>query len=117
MDTDKNKYETHEQKTSGEPGNSGAKTKSTLEHGAETFEHAEQAVRDAYDKTSEKVSETYDKAKNYSRDNPGKTILIALGIGVGLGLLLGASSGRSRTSRIAQPLVHGLSDIALAFFR
>jgi hypothetical protein len=24
----------------------------------------------------EKVCETYDKAKNYSQDNPGKTILI-----------------------------------------
>jgi ElaB/YqjD/DUF883 family membrane-anchored ribosome-binding protein len=117
MDNDKNKYGTPEQETSGEPGNSGAKAKEAMERGAESFEHAEQAVSDAYDKTSEKVGEIYDKAKNYGHDNPGKTILIALGIGVGLGLLLGASSGRSRTGRIAQPVVHALSDIALAFFR
>jgi ElaB/YqjD/DUF883 family membrane-anchored ribosome-binding protein len=116
MDNDKNKYETPEQETSGEPGKSGAKAKSAMDRGAEAFEHAEQAVSDAYDKTSEKVGETYDKAKNYSHDNPGKTILIALGIGVGLGLLLGASSGRSRTSRIAQPVVHALTDIASEFF-
>jgi len=116
MDNDKNKYKTPEQETSGVPGNSGAKAKEAMERGAEAFEHAEQAVSDAYDKTSEKVGETYDKAKNYSHDNPGKTILIALGIGVGLGLLLGASAGRSRTSRIAQPVVHALSDIAAEFF-
>jgi hypothetical protein len=65
----------------------------------------------------EKVCETYDKAKNYSHDNPGKTILIALGIGVGIGLLLGGSTHRTRTGRLAQPVVHALSDIALAFFR
>jgi ElaB/YqjD/DUF883 family membrane-anchored ribosome-binding protein len=122
MDNDKNKYENPEQKSSGEPGNIGAKAKGAMERGAEVFEHVEQAVSDAYDKTSEKVVETYDKAKNYSHDNPGKTILIALGIGVGLGLLLGASSGRSgsgrsRTSRIAKPVVHALTDIAEELFR
>lgn len=85
---------------------------------SEAYEQAEQAVEDAYDKTSRKVSETYDKAKSYSYENPGKTIFIALGIGVGLGLLLGASSHhRSRTSRIAEPVVNALSDVALAFFR
>ena len=138
MDNDKNKYKTPEQKAYGEAGNAGAKAKEAMDHGAEAFGHAEKAVSDAYDKTSEKVSdaydktsekvseaydktsekvgEVYDKAKNYSHDNPGKAILIALGIGVGLGLLLGASAGRSRTSRIAQPVVHALSDIAAEFF-
>ncbi len=84
----------------------------------EAYEQAEQAVDDAYDKTSRKVSETYEKAKSYSNENPGKSIFIALGIGVGLGLLLGASSQhRSRTNRIAEPVVNALSDVALAFFR
>ena len=114
MDTDNNEYETPEQETAGKAD---AKTKSTMERGAEAFGQAEQAVSDAYDKTSEKVSETYDKAKNYSHDNPGKTILIALGIGVGIGLLLGGSNHQTRTGRLAQPVVHAISDIALAFFR
>jgi ElaB/YqjD/DUF883 family membrane-anchored ribosome-binding protein len=78
---------------------------------------ADQAASDVYDKTSQAVSETYEKAKNYSNENPGKTILIALGIGVGLGLLLGASSRHSRTGRIARPVVNALSDIALEIFR
>jgi hypothetical protein len=53
-----------------------------------------------------------------SDENPSKTILIALGIGVGIGLLLGASSShRSRSGRIAQPVIHALSDIAHEFFR
>ncbi|MFO7712808.1 hypothetical protein [Desulfosarcina sp.] len=114
---DKNNYENSGQESTGEPGNSGAKTKSTLERGAEAFGHAEEAVSDAYDKTSEKVGENYNKAKNYIHDNPGKTILISLGIGVGIGLLLGGSTHRTRTGRLAQPVVHALSDIALAYFR
>ena len=100
-----------------------------LEKGAEAYGQTEQAVGDAYektvqkasetyDKTAQKVSETYEKAKHYSHENPGKTIFIALGIGFGLGLLLGASSHhRSRTSRIAEPVVNALSDVAMAFLR
>lgn len=96
----------------------GTPTQNILEQGAEAYEQAEQAAGDAYEKTTRKVSETYDKAKSYSHENPGKTIFIALGIGVGVGLLIGASSHhRSRTSRIAEPVVNALSDVALAFFR
>ncbi len=97
-------------------GSAGATAHKIMERGAEAYGQAEQAVSDVYDKTTEKVSETYEKAKSYSNENPGKTILIALGIGVGLGLLLGASSGRSRSGRIARPVVNALSDIAREFW-
>jgi ElaB/YqjD/DUF883 family membrane-anchored ribosome-binding protein len=117
MDTDKNQYETPKQQTPGETGSAGATAQNILEQGAEAYGQAEQAVSDVYDKTAQKVGETYEKAKSYSNENPGKTILITLGVGIGLGLLLGASSHRSRTSRIAQPVVNALSDIALEFFR
>lgn len=104
MDTDKNRDDTS--------------TENIREQADEAYEKVEQAAEEAYDKTSRKVSETYEKAKSYSNENPGKTIFIALGIGVGLGLILGASSHhRSRTSRIAEPVVNALSDVALAFFR
>lgn len=93
-------------------------TENIREQAGETYEKVEQAAEEAYDKTSRKVNETYEKAKSYSHENPGKTIFIALGIGVGLGLVLGASSHhRSRTNRIAEPVVNALSDVALAFFR
>jgi ElaB/YqjD/DUF883 family membrane-anchored ribosome-binding protein len=89
-----------------------------LDKGTEAFEKAEQAAGEAYDKTTQKVKETYEKAKSYSDENPGKTVLIALGIGVGIGLLLSASSShRSRTGRIAQPVINALSDIAHEIFR
>jgi ElaB/YqjD/DUF883 family membrane-anchored ribosome-binding protein len=117
MNVENNKYETPEQQKAGEPGSAGAAAENILERGAEVYGHAEQAVSDAYDKTARVVSKTYDQAKSYSDENPGKTILLALGIGVGLGFLLGASSRRSRTGRFAQPVVNALSDIALAFFR
>ena len=117
MDVEKNKYMTPKQQMVGEPGCAGAAAQSILELGAEVYGQAEQAVSDGYDKTAQTVSETYEQAKSYSTQNPGKTILIALGIGVGLGFLLGASSHRSRTGRFARPVVNALSEIALEFFR
>ena len=117
MESESKNTKGQKQQVEKESGSAGATAHNILESGTEAFGQAEQAVSDAYDKTSERISETYEKAKSYSHENPGKTILIALGIGVGLGLLLGASSGRSRTSRIAQPVVHALSDIAAELFR
>ena len=117
MDVENNKYETPKQQMVGEPGSASATAQGILERGAEVYGQAEQAVSDVYDKTAQAVSETYEQAKSYSTENPGKTILIALGIGVGLGFLLGASSRHSRTGRFAQPVVNALSDIALEFFR
>ena len=114
---DSNEQETPKQQKAGEPGNASATAQNILDHGTEVYEKAEQAVNDVYDKTAQVVSDTYKQAKDYSTQNPGKTLLIALGIGVGLGFLLGANSHRSRTSRLAQPVVNALSDIALEFFR
>jgi ElaB/YqjD/DUF883 family membrane-anchored ribosome-binding protein len=96
----------------------GKTAENILKQGAEAYEQAEQMVGEAYDKTTQRVSETYEKARTYSDENPGKTIIIALGIGVGLGLLLGANSHyRTRSSRIAEPVINALSNVALAFFR
>jgi len=115
MDTESSKKKTHKMAEESDSG-SGA-DQNTLERGAEILGRAEDAVSDAYDKTSRKVSETYDSARNYSNENPGKAVLIALGIGVGLGVLLCSGSRRSRTGRFAEPVINALSDIALTFFR
>ena len=117
MDIEKDKYETTKQQIVGVPDKDGGTAQSILERGAEVYGQAEKAVGDVYDKTSQVVGETYEHAKSYSTENPGKTILIALGIGVGLGFLLGASSRHSRTGRFAQPVVNALSDLATEFFR
>ncbi len=116
MNIEKNKGEIPGQQPAEEPGRAGAAVQNIMERSAEAYGQAEQAVSDVYDKTTEKVSQTYEKAKSYSNENPGKTILVAFGIGVGLGLLLGASSGRSRSGRIARPVVNALSDIAREFW-
>jgi ElaB/YqjD/DUF883 family membrane-anchored ribosome-binding protein len=81
-----------------------------------------QAVSEAYEKTSRQVSGKYDQLMVYSRENPGKTTLIALGTGLGVGLLLGSVTRPSRptssaTSRYAQPIVNALSDVAREYFR
>jgi ElaB/YqjD/DUF883 family membrane-anchored ribosome-binding protein len=111
-----NTYGTSQHKGEKETG-SKSTTESLRERGAEAYGKAEHAVSDAYDKTSEKVSETYEKAREYSSENPGKTILIALGIGLGLGLLLGAGTTHRSRNRFAQPVVNALTDIASELFR
>ncbi|WP_373498253.1 hypothetical protein [Desulfococcus sp.] len=117
MNTEKKKDETPRQQTAEEPGSASAAAQNILEVSAEAYGQAEQAVSDAYDKTAETVSQTYEKAKSFSNENPGKSILIALGIGVGIGFLLGASTRRSGvTGRLARPVVNALSDIALEFW-
>ncbi len=93
MNMEMKNYDTTQQK-SGKESAIDRTADQALKRGAEAYGQAEQAVSDTYDKTSEKVGETYEKARSYSSDNPGKTVLIALGIGVGLGLLLGASTRR-----------------------
>jgi hypothetical protein len=77
-----------------------------------------EAVTNAYEKTSEVLSTSYDQAMSYGRENPGKLTLIAFGAGIGIGLLLASGmGGRSRTERIAEPIVGALSQIALEIFR
>jgi len=119
MDIEKNKFESPSPKMTGEPGSANAAAQKVLDRGADAYGQAEKAVSDVYDKTAVTVSKTYERAKNYGSENPGKTILIAFGIGLGLGFLLGAgaSSRPSRTSRYAQPVVNALSNLAQEFFR
>lgn len=97
MDIEKNKTETPNQKMAGETGSTGAMAQSILDRGTEVYGQAEKAVSDVYDKTAQTVSKTYERARSYSSENPGTTLLLASGIGVGLGFLLGAISRRSRT--------------------
>jgi ElaB/YqjD/DUF883 family membrane-anchored ribosome-binding protein len=88
------------------------------ERGSEAYGQAKQVMSEAYDRTSETLSHTYDQAINYGRENPGKFALIAFGAGIGIGVLLAsAGSGRSRTTRIAEPVVNALSQVAMEFLR
>ena len=86
---------------------------------SDAYEKTSEVLTNAYDKTSEVLSNTYDKTMTYGRDNPGTLTLIAFGAGIGIGILLAGTlgGGRSRTSRIAEPLVGALSQIAMEFLR
>ncbi|MHB8122153.1 MAG: hypothetical protein ACYDG4_08365 [Desulfuromonadaceae bacterium] len=118
MENETDTYETFKQQTAADSDSITATAQNFLNKGTEAYGKAEQAAGEAYDKTTQKVKETYEKARSYSSENPGMTILVALGVGVGIGLLLGASSShRSRTGRIAQPVINALSDIAHEVFR
>ncbi|HEY7912021.1 MAG TPA: hypothetical protein VIG62_08935 [Blastocatellia bacterium] len=111
--------------TTGSTGYPGGQTTASApqrarEQGAEsTYGQAKHAVTNAYDRTSEVLTNTYDQAMTYGRENPGKLTLIAFGAGIGIGLLLASSvgGGRSRTNRIAEPVINALSQVATEFFR
>jgi ElaB/YqjD/DUF883 family membrane-anchored ribosome-binding protein len=110
-------YDAFKQQTVTDSGSATAATQTLLNKGSEAYAKAEQAVGEAYEKSTQKVKETYEKAKTYGTEHPGTTILVALGIGVGIGLLLGAnSSHRSRTGRIARPVINAISEIANEYF-
>jgi ElaB protein len=82
-------------------------------------DQTKKAVGEAYEKTSEVLTNSYNQTMDYGRENPGKLTLIAFGAGIGIGILLasGLGGGRSRTNRIAEPVVNALSQIAMEFFR
>jgi hypothetical protein len=83
----------------------------------DAYDKTSEVLSNAYDKTSEVLSNTYDKTLTYGHQNPGTLTLISFGAGIGIGLLLASSlGGRSRTSRIAEPAVNALSQLALEFF-
>ncbi|BCS54819.1 hypothetical protein GSVR_31270 [Geobacter sp. SVR] len=85
---------------------------------SDMYDKTRRAVSEAYEKTSREVSGRYDQLMVYSRENPGKTTLIALGTGLGVGLLLGSVTRQARpTNRYAQPIVNALSDVAREYFR
>jgi ElaB/YqjD/DUF883 family membrane-anchored ribosome-binding protein len=109
--------ETPKSQNVGAPDSDSGTAQSTLERNGEAFGQSEKAASDAYDKTARAVSETYEQAKNYTKNNPDKVILVSLGVGIGLGFLLGSRSRRSRTGRIARPMINALSEIALEFLR
>jgi ElaB/YqjD/DUF883 family membrane-anchored ribosome-binding protein len=104
--------------TSKTQGGAQAATQRALDTAQNAYEQTKQVVTDAYGKTSEALSNTYDQAMTYGRENPGKLTLIAFGAGIGIGVLLASGfGGRSRTSRIAEPIVGALSQVAMEFFR
>lgn len=99
-------------------GRTGSEFERGAQHGAERLEHAKESINEAYERTSRTLNDTYDQAISYSRDNPGKTALIAFGVGVGVGLLLANTTPtRSRTRRVLPPVLHALSDIVDEFIR
>lgn len=88
-----------------------------VNRGHEAYDQTKRTVSEAYDKTSQALSGTYDQAMAYSRENPGRAVLIAFGVGIGIGMLLVGSSRRSPASRYGEPIVNALSNMAMDFIR
>jgi hypothetical protein len=76
-----------------------------------------QPVNQTYEKAAETLSNTYEQALSYGRENPGKLTLIAFGAGIAIGILLSSTGERNRKKSIAEPVLNELSKIALEFFK
>ncbi len=87
----------------------------TQQAASEVYDKTNKVASEAYDKTSKVASDTFDRAKEFTRENPEKAALIAMGVGVGLGLIL--CSRQSRTARTTNAVVDALYDVARAFLR
>jgi ElaB/YqjD/DUF883 family membrane-anchored ribosome-binding protein len=62
----------------------------------ETYDAASDAMRDQYNRVREKVEDVdfgavADQVRSYVRSNPGKALLISVGVGFLIGLLLRSS--------------------------
>lgn len=89
-----------------------------MEKGSEVMDKTKDNLGQAYDRASQSVTETWDQALGYTRSNPGTATMIAFGAGIGVGLLLANTvNSRSRTQRIAPPVIRALSEIAGELFR
>jgi ElaB/YqjD/DUF883 family membrane-anchored ribosome-binding protein len=88
------------------------------EAASEKLGQAKQMVGDVYDQVNRTVSDKYNQAVDYGRENPGKTTLIAFGVGVGVGLLMMGNIRRSHrpSRRVVQPVVNALSNLACDLF-
>jgi len=89
----------------------------TAQKVGETYEKLAPNAQEAIDKSTQAVNRTYQNTREYSVENPGKAILVALGIGAGIGFIWGSNSRHSRGGRYARPIVNAVSDVALEFFR
>jgi len=86
---------------------------------SEKLGQAKKMAGDVYEQVNKTVTEKYNQAVDYGRENPGKTTLIAFGVGVGVGLLLlgNLRGGRRRSrSRVVEPVVNALSTLACELF-
>ena len=98
-------------------------TQAVLEHvenrGAEMMAQAKQKASEVYDQVNKNLSKQYGKAIDYSRDNPGKTTLIAFGVGIGAGLLLLSNfiAPRRRRSTVVEPVISAATTLARKLFR
>ena len=96
-----------------------SKSKDFGDRTTEFYDETKKTISDTYDKTTGALNKGYDQAMAYSRQNPGITVLIALGSGLAVGLLLASRSRERQTfySSYAEPVVNTLSDIVSDFLR
>lgn len=79
--------------TAGEGGDASARFGRAKEYIGQKYESASGAVRDGYNNVRERVDDVdfgaiTDQVRTYVRSNPGKALLISVGVGFLVGLLL-----------------------------
>jgi ElaB/YqjD/DUF883 family membrane-anchored ribosome-binding protein len=79
--------------TTGDAGDSSTRFGRAKEFVNDKYDAASDAVRDQYNRVKEKVEDVdfgavADQVRSYVRSNPGKALLISVGVGFLIGLLL-----------------------------
>ena len=72
---------------------------------------------EAYKKTAQSVSVTYDQAVRYAREHYGTSALVALGMGVGMGLYLAGNYKKSRLGHFTRPMFEGIYGLSRSLLR
>jgi ElaB/YqjD/DUF883 family membrane-anchored ribosome-binding protein len=106
-------------------GSAPQRAKQAAEKASDILGKGTEAVNQAYTQATETLNDTVQQAVtygkqavSYGRENPGTAALIAFGAGIGLGILIGSSlNSRSKTTRIINPIMGALTDIAAEIFR
>jgi ElaB/YqjD/DUF883 family membrane-anchored ribosome-binding protein len=95
------------------PGNGGAAQRAK-DATAQAVKEAREKFQRAYERSSDAVTQAYDRAMDYSRENPRTATLVALGAGFGIGVLFayGVAGGR-RDRRFLPALASTLADAVL----
>jgi len=94
-------------------------TRQFADSAAKTVDQAKQKAGELYDQVNKTVNDQVNRAVDYTRENPGKTTLIAFGVGVGVGVLLLSNFfgvSRCRLNRVVEPVMIALSTMAFELF-
>jgi hypothetical protein len=84
-----------------------------------SYEGGSSVFGGAYSRTSQAVQSGYNRTLEYGREHPERLGVMTFAAGIGVGMLIAAAvfPRRTRTERVAGPLIDAAADLARTFAR